>query len=272
MKLLRLLNFVLKPNLLSFLRRSGLGPKMPYKITQITNSFSNNNSKFILFKDLRKTKMNQIYENFVSLWSKSLLDPATKSSNCYAFHKAKLDSSLVCDIEDYLKEEFFNCKLNIYEMHLELIERCLESEDNINRNSSAMFVNHVFVNWNNQQRNIIKRKLSDVHLTASCKDKECFCNKDDKFIEKAFNLSLAKNVSMLSSFNKVYNFNENCHLLNANIDEALNVMSVQDKAILVGELQMQDKVDIEKVKKRKFFLIKDLIEFKCFIAKRLLFH
>lgn len=79
-----------------------------------------------------QSKMDPIFEKFSQLWSKSLLDPNDKSAaatvNSQFFHKARLDSGLYQDMLDLLKEEFYNCKHNVFEAHLYLIEKSLNEK------------------------------------------------------------------------------------------------------------------------------------------------
>ncbi len=85
--------------------------------------------QFISFNHTRN--MDTIFEKFSTLWSKSLLDANDKSANAansQFFHKARLDSGLYQDMLDYLKEEFYNCKENIFATHLYLIERALKEK------------------------------------------------------------------------------------------------------------------------------------------------
>ena len=122
--------------------------------------------------------------------------------------------------------------------------------------ASACLINHAFVEWRNQIRNIIKKK-NTTHLTSSCKDEnECYCTLNDSIIKTAFNLVVTRrNMNLLSSFNKIYNFNENYHLLQPTTVNYMSKLNYTDQATLIGELQVQEKFDIENVGTLLYFQI-----------------
>jgi hypothetical protein len=218
------------------------------------------NYRLFLFKDLKKLtiKMNNVFDQFKSMWSKSVVNPSTdvkNVTNVQIFHKARLNSIQYHDMIDYLKEEFCNTKQNVFEMHIFLVENCLDKND-LHKFASACLINHAFVEWRNQIRNIIKKK-NTTHLTSSCKDEnECYCTLNDSIIKTAFNLVVTRrNMNLLSSFNKIYNFNENYHLLQPTTVNYMSKLNYTDQATLIGELQVQEKFDIENVGTLLYFQI-----------------
>ena len=88
--------------------------------------FTQINNLDLSFK--RKKRMDLVFEKFDVLWNKSLVDPSDKNANSQFFQKARIDSGMFQDMVDLLKEEFYNSKHNIFEMHLYLIERSLNNK------------------------------------------------------------------------------------------------------------------------------------------------
>ena len=62
-------------------------------------------------------------------------------------------------------------------------------------------------------------------------------------------------MNLLSSFNKIYNFNENYHLLQPTTVNYMSKLNYTDQATLIGELQVQEKFDIENVGTLLYFQI-----------------
>ena len=204
-----------------------------------------------LFKDLKKTtlylnKMDRVYNQFKAMWSKSVISQdSNNGTNVQIFHKAKLINSCYHDMIDYLKEEFYNTKQNVFELHLYLVENCLNHNE-IHKLASAFMINYAFVEWRNQIRNLNRKKNID-HLTGTCKEDVCNCKTNDLIILNAFNLAIRKNITLLGSFNKIYSFNENYHLLQTETANCMPKLNYTDQATLIGELQVQDKFNIENV-------------------------
>jgi len=219
-----------------------------------------------LFKDLKKTTlylntMDRVYNQFKSMWSKSVISQDNNNmTNVQIFHKAKLINSCYHDMIDYLKEEFYNTKQNVFELHLYLVENCLDHNE-VHKLASAFMINNAFVEWRNQIRNL-NRKKNIEHLTSTCKEDVCNCKTNDLIISNAFNLAIRKNITLLGSFNKIYNFNDNYHLLQAEAVNCISKLNYTDQATLIGELQVQDKFNIENVNR--------LIDFIFFSKKRIL--
>lgn len=207
-----------------------------------------------LFKDLKKTTltklrtMDRVYNQFKSMWNKSVVSQDSRSEpvNVQLFHKARLVTSSYHDIIDYLKEEFQNTKQNVFELHLYLVENCLDHND-VHKLASAFMVNHAFIEWRNQIRNVNRKKNAE-HLTSACSEDVCNCKTNDLIISNAFKLAVRKNyITLLGSFNKIYNFNENYHLLQTDTVNCIAKLNYTDQATLIGELQVQDKFNVENV-------------------------
>jgi hypothetical protein len=201
--------------------------------------------------------MDQVSQNFDTLWTKSLVNQSDKSSSSQTFHKARLDSVLFRDMLDYLKKEFYNSQQNIFEVHLFLVDTSLKNKACPFKHAKAAFINHAFTEFHNQQKNICKRQLAETdanakpHLITGCtKADECLCNKTQAVIVRAFELTVSKNMLMFSSFNKIYNFNENIDHLQASLTEcfkSIKKVLFTDRAILIGELQVYDAFPLEQV-------------------------
>lgn len=208
--------------------------------------------RLFLFKDLKKItlcfKMDTVFEQFKSMWSKSIItSPLDK--NVQIFHRAKLNTNLFHDMIDYLKDEFYNSKQNVFLMHLFLVEQCLDSSydsNHMHKVASASLINYAFVEWRNQIKNLNKKKNTE-HLTSTCKEDVCNCRIDALIITDAYKLVVKKNINMLSSFNKIYNFTDNYHLLQAITTTHIQKLHYSDQAALIGELQVQDKFNIEHI-------------------------
>ncbi len=207
--------------------------------------------------------MDNVFAEFDSLWSKSLINPScADNKNAVNFHRARLDHKLYQDMLEFLKREFYNSSQNIYDMHLYLVERSLNNANCPFKNASALFINQAFVEFYNQLRNHGKKNTSETkgpinnkyHLTKSCKIMEsstnaeiCYCFKNEEHVLKAFNLTVEKNLSLFSSFNKIYSFVEFIELIKPNMMSSMNKLNYSDQAILIGELQLQEHFELEKV-------------------------
>lgn len=189
--------------------------------------------------------MDAIFERFDQLWRKSLLDPSDKSTISKYFFKARLDAVMYQDMIDFLKDEFYQSTHNVFDTHLYLVDKSLKDKDCPFKYARAAFLNQAFVEFYNQMKNQCKRKTKlDSEISKENKDNSSF-KKTDQIILKAFELAAGKNMSMLSSFNKIYNFNENLDKLNT--DHYLEKINFTDKAIMIGELQLHDNYQLDKI-------------------------
>ena len=107
-------------------------------------------------------------------------------------------------------------------------------------------MNRTFENWFKQQHNRIKKNNSKngAHLLISCNEKNCNCIITNDLKHKAFDLALS-NMSMFSSLNKIYKFNENFDLLRDKIESFLACNKNFEKAKLINELDLYEKYDID---------------------------
>lgn len=226
----------------------------------------------------RNQRMDVVFEKFNILWNKSLLDPSNKNSNSQFFQKARIDSGMFQDMVDLLKEEFYSSEQNVFEMHLYLIEKSLNNKVNfqfeLNFNSkrikiiikfkecpykiaSASFINQAFIEYYNQIKNTCKRKNSEkqtekkkIHLTITCQEDDeqlCNCLKSQETVLRAFEIACGKNMPMLGSLNKVYRFNDHLEYLQPTLRSYLAKINYSDQALLLGELQIQENFDLEKI-------------------------
>ena len=203
----------------------------------------------------RRNNMDEIFLKFDKRWSESIV--SDKRPNAVAFHKARLDATLYQDMLDYMKEEFYNSKQNVFEMHLFLIQKCLDNKDSQFKQASMFFVNQAFIDYYNQLKNVCKKSMAtgenakiEKHFTINCKDQEqiCFCTKNEEIVLKAFNLVVERRcLNLLSSFNKIYNFIEHLDHLKPHIINHMNNLKCVDQAILLGELQIQQNFSLDEV-------------------------
>lgn len=194
-------------------------------------------------------RMDTVYDEFKSKWANSLLKGslAKNQSQIHSYQGAKLDNNSFHDIIDYLKEEFYQSKQNVFEMHLYLVEKCLENDKDMHRVASASMVSNAFLEWKNQMINANKRKNTE-HLVANCKDNICVCKTNDILIRDAFSLVIRRNIKLLGSFNKIYNFTSNyVNLLEPITQNHISKLNYSDQAILIGELNLQDKFNLEDI-------------------------
>ncbi len=217
-----------------------------------------NSFDLLLSKRNSSASMDQVFKNFDSLWTKSLVDQSDKKTSCQSFHKARLDSLLYYDMLDYLKKEFYNLEQNIYEAHILLVEASMNNKNCPYKHAQAAFINQAFIEFRNQQQNICKRQsaaaerdIKHAHLILACrKTNECLCTKSDSTIVRAFKMA-STDLTILSSFNKIYNFNKNIEHLQTILTEYFNSskkVSYSEKAILIGELQIYDTFPLDQVR------------------------
>ena len=198
----------------------------------------------------RRNNMDEIFLKFNKRWSESIV--SDKSPNAFAFHKARLDATLYQDMLDYMKEEFYNSKQNVFEMHIFLIQKCFDNKDSQFKQASMFFINQAFIDYYNQLKNVCKKSMTtnEKHLTINCQEKEqiCFCTKNNEIVLKAFNLVVEKRcLNLLSSFNKIYNFIEHLDHLKPHIINHMDNLKCVDQAILLGELQIQQNFSLDEV-------------------------
>lgn len=202
--------------------------------------------------------MDLVFEKFDVLWNKSLVDPSDKNANSQFFQKARIDSGMFQDMVDLLKEEFYNSKHNIFEMHLYLIERSLNNKECPYKIASAAFINQAFIEYHNQVKNASKRNTKTTepavenkcnNLTSNCQiDADiCNCEKRQQSVLKAFEVACGKNMPMLGSLNKVYKFTAHLDYLRPTILTYMDKINFSDQALLVGELQIQESFSMEKI-------------------------
>lgn len=92
---------------------------------------------------------------------------------------------------------------------------------------------------------------AETHLIAACKNDQsiCFCSKSPEIVQKAFELTLAKNVSLLSSFNKIYQFKDHMENLDSLLKHYMQKINFEHRAMVIGELHLQEDYPLEKVNK-----------------------
>ena len=120
------LNCTSKIQAMTLQKQTGIDLNKKHFLTKVTKQFVPN--EIIL----TESKMDEVFEKFDQLWKKSLLEPNDKTyaGNSQFFHKARLDSGLFQDMNDFLKEEFYHAKQNIFEFHLYLIDKSLKEKVN----------------------------------------------------------------------------------------------------------------------------------------------
>lgn len=215
--------------------------------------FSSNLTKtkdlVIKLSKLCSLKMDTVLDEFKTKWFQSLVKGSLQknAAQVYQFHRAKIDLASFHDMVDFLKEEFTQSKQNVYELHLYLVEKCLDDVPDSTRLAGAALVSHAFTGWKNQMTNASKRKTSD-HLLPSCKETICNCKLNETLVQNAFNLVLKRSMSLLTPFNKIYNFTTNyTTLLEPIALNHLTKLNYIDQANLIGELNLQDKLDLERI-------------------------
>ena len=115
----------------------------------------------------------------------------------------------------------------------------------------AAFINQAFSDFYNQQKNMFKRKGQAKHFSTCCKEDEvCYCQQDLSTVLRAFDFVLYKNILLLSSFNKIYCFNEYLPHLKPSIQAFMEKKNnFIEHATLIGELQLQEEFPMDNVLK-----------------------
>lgn len=209
-----------------------------------------NNLEIGKFFEIQKSKllMDSIYSNFISLWTKAICDIKGKQPNeLFVFQKQKLNQSHANQIEEHFMNELLNPRENIYEIHLSLIESCFNNKANYHSNFlGILFLNKIFDDWQRQQLNRFRRNTNKngSHLSNTCTDLICHCSLMENHINKAFEISVRKNISLLQSLNKIYKFEENYELLKPKIDEYFKKADLVDKGKVIGIFKLYTKYDI----------------------------
>ncbi|CAF0717201.1 unnamed protein product [Brachionus calyciflorus] len=220
--------------------------------TQIINKNTHKEEKRknLFLKRVKKFEnlgsMQPIIEKFGILWLNSF-EKRLENNQKFTIitNKIRISEDNAAEIEEYLWEEFMNSKVNIYHMHISLIEY-FSSNATINQDACLIFLNRTFEAWWKQQLNRIKRNVSkySCHLMRNCTDNSCLCFIDPLLVEKAFNLALAK-MFLLISLNKIYKFEDHFSNLRPHIETYLDGATHYNRIKLVNELKLNDMYRID---------------------------
>lgn len=173
----------------------------------------------------------------------------------------KINKAFYNELEDYLKDEFYNSPVNVYDLHLHLLKTCLTQISIFNK-ESAVFVNQTFANWHSQLKNHIQRKRQQnaakgvsvedepgYHMTSKCfvnDEPACKCTLSQSHIEQAFDLALCHSSSnIFPQLNKIYMFKENFSLIKQKLYDSLKTLSFVEQADIIGNLDIQDKFNLD---------------------------
>ena len=94
---------------------------------------------------------------------------------------------------------------------------------------------------NKNKRNTNK---NGTHLTKICSINECKCILNDTAILKAFDLVASMDITMLTTFNKIYKFDQNYELIKNILENYLNKSNQIDKGIIINTLKLNGKYSL----------------------------
>ncbi|RNA18755.1 hypothetical protein BpHYR1_006016 [Brachionus plicatilis] len=203
--------------------------------------------------------MEPIVEKFGTLWISCFETKHEGNKNVVPItNRVRILEDHATEIEEFLWEEFADSKLNIYQLHLNLIEY-FQLINVVNTDACIIFLNRTFEGWWKQQINRVKRAVSNnsCHLINNCSESSCLCLIEPQIVEKAFDLALTK-IFLLNSFNKIYKFEDNFQMLHPKIENFLSTAITMNRIKLVNELKLNDlyRIDYENVNSIQILIFK----------------
>jgi hypothetical protein len=145
---------------------------------------------------------NSLAEAYTKNWLQLIRAPIDiKNKNSYIlFQKRKLNVDESDEMTSFLMSSFLEWTENVFGLHLHSIEYCLMQQQQRNKSSNndtdqlaILYFNKTFVDW------------FQIETNAKGNEPEI----KDEHVRKAFDLTMA-NMSLLTSFNKVYILAFNC--------------------------------------------------------------
>lgn len=214
--------------------------------------------------------MEEILENYKTLWLKSVQDKKasyrnkdnnnTKTAEAAAtseqpqpqpseptspvgshkyvtFNRMRLLEDSLSEIESYLWDQFDRSVENLYYLHLRLAEHCLTTRfPDVNlKDSSVLFLNKTFENWMRKMLTATRQQTNDERQKYSI---------EVYHILKAFDLACI-NMNMLTSFNKIYKFDQNVNTLRTKLDELARRAAGGELVKIVSELKVNEQYPID---------------------------
>lgn len=205
-------------------------------------------------------KMETILENYKQLWFKSIVkqveNKSTKDNNddqddqnenendgkqqkFLVINKLRLYEAGLNDLEEFLWENFKNSKQNLFTFHLQLAELIVNYSCFPAMEVSVIFLNRTLDNWYRHK----------VHTTKKFKSQQQDSD-DSRFtldngqIMQAFDLAV-KNLNWISSFNKIYNFEQNFQLISSKVHDLKPKLKELEFFKLICELKQNELFDFD---------------------------
>lgn len=175
--------------------------------------------------------METIGNEFKAIWmspeSETLAKSKLNESQKYIhINRVRVLRDNAMDARDFIMNEFANNTVyNIYELHLGLVDYCIQQLDmKEKKNASAIYLSQIFENWIVQQKNktvskkaAAKQQGNVRHLSPACDENKCLCTMRDDYKQKALDLTLRVEIGLLTIMNKVYGFGQSHELLESSI-------------------------------------------------------
>jgi hypothetical protein len=187
------------------------------------------------------------------LWKNAIEIESEDDDHMY-FYKLRLNRHYTQQLEASLKLKFQNYpNENVYETHMGLTQLCNDYQSN-SKQTKALFLAQTFHGW---LMGCMKKTKKAVRVaqSKSCSEKplsgHCLCCISPSFVIQAFDISTRHHMNLFTVFNKIYRFSDNTSLIQPLAIGRLNILTKDlnyvDQANLLGELQLQNHVDIKQV-------------------------
>ncbi len=185
-----------------------------------------------------------IMQQYDNLWQMAI-NIQSEDDDTFNFNKLRLNRQYVIQIDNYLKTIFQQCSNeNLYDLHLNLTELCSDYKIN-SKHTKVLYLAQLFQTW---LFGALKHaaKINRVHLYDFCQY-SCLCCFNELHIQRAFDLSTRYHLNLFYIFIKIYKFSDYAYLIQNMAIERYQQFTYSDQAVLLGELHLQNFIDIRQV-------------------------
>ena len=185
----------------------------------------------------------ELLDKIKDLWLKALRNNDEDTRIRY-FHKLKLNSEYANEIDQLLKEYFSQYSKDYFHKHLILVERCFDYTEN-KRGTLALYITEIFLELIKEQNYLhAANKSTDEQKQSSMTHEEYL---DEKIVLRAFDISTAHHINLFLCFSNIYKFVNYKYLLKETTIERLENFCFSEKALLLGELELQEICNIKEL-------------------------